>query len=893
MAALAIAATLASAQDNPVILEWFETPWQDMEHRIPDLFEAGYGAVWLPPVSKGSDQGSAGYNVFDRFDLGSPTGPTAYGTEQGFRAVVDELHESNGLVYIDAIMNHNSFRNSSVTFQEQGGWPGFWLNPEDPPRDKLPTDDWGDFHNGTASGYYQSEDPGGARYDLFIGDLVALVDIAQESNNQFIRQPVQEGDPNNIPAGTVYNIPDPDNARFYPDRDLTPFTFTNPGAHGHGSLQFTIYPYNTADPLQGDPVTDNTTGLLMRWTQWMVDEIGVDGFRLDAAKHIPNWFWDLYWDSAVYKRRTAPSGLVTTPFSFVESVESNSWTYSNYVRKGDGFGNRDALDLNGAGQLRDINNAGGFGHWQNVLNAHIDNEDDGFNNGSLGVNHVFSHDNGSTGDGSSQPPDPNLYQQALPEHAYLLMRPGRAVVYHNALGVSRSGGFWPRQGLTQALGLDYATGSLDDSVTTLVKIHNQYARGEFYTLNSTDPVNQSLADVMVFDLKTSGVSNVLVGVNDRWDAGVEQRNVLTGFPADTRLHELTGNADDPAIDPSGQIPSVLVVGGDQRVTITIPNNASTAGDHGKGYVIYGPAVPAGELTLTNTSSTIPADPPQAPGAKRRLTEVPVIAADNFSIVLTTTQADPLDPNTDDNAVFRFDQGYVDSNGNGSVDHLSGELIIGGYEDFLTTNQPLYGSGLSEGLYVQNISSLQMAEGYHYLSVIAFRHRDAGAPLFREFRRSIYIDREGPAVAWTNETSTIPDTSYLVQIKAMDRTTNRVHVMWDLPGGTDPIDAADALNMASKRDRFDWEKTLVGLTDGWHTLTIVAFEVTDNASVQEFDVFVGQCPPDFNGDTVLNSLDFIAFLNAFTAGDPSADYNNDGAVNSLDFISFLNDFVLGC
>ena len=60
-----------------------------------------------------------------------------------------------------------------------------------------------------------------------------------------------------------------------------------------------------------------------------------------------------------------------------------------------------------------------------------------------------------------------------------------------------------------------------------------------------------------------------------------------------------------------------------------------------------------------------------------------------------------------------------------------------------------------------------------------------------------------------------------------------------------------------------------------------------------DLGCGDCPPDFNGDTVVNSQDFIAFLNAFVAGDPSADFNGDGIVNSQDFIAFLNAFVIGC
>ena len=54
-----------------------------------------------------------------------------------------------------------------------------------------------------------------------------------------------------------------------------------------------------------------------------------------------------------------------------------------------------------------------------------------------------------------------------------------------------------------------------------------------------------------------------------------------------------------------------------------------------------------------------------------------------------------------------------------------------------------------------------------------------------------------------------------------------------------------------------------------------------------------CAADFNSDGTVNSLDFIAFLNAFTAGDISADFNGDGTVNSLDFIGFLNAFTAGC
>ena len=54
-----------------------------------------------------------------------------------------------------------------------------------------------------------------------------------------------------------------------------------------------------------------------------------------------------------------------------------------------------------------------------------------------------------------------------------------------------------------------------------------------------------------------------------------------------------------------------------------------------------------------------------------------------------------------------------------------------------------------------------------------------------------------------------------------------------------------------------------------------------------------CPGDFNGDGAVNTLDVLAFLNAWTAGDGAADFNNDGSVNTLDVLAFLNVWTSGC
>lgn len=897
-AGIAIASP-ALAQDNPVILQWFENRWTNVEHKMPDFFLAGYGAVWLPPPSKASATGSAGYDVFDRFDLGRPGAETAFGTEDDFRAMVQEFHSASGLVYVDTILNHNSSRQTSVAFQNAGGWPGFWMAPSTPVTTKQPTSNWGDFHAGVAGGYLQSENPNGPLYDLLKGDLVALVDIAQESNNQFIRNPVLAGDPLNIPAGTVHNKPDPANARFYPDLGLTPFSFSNPGtSRNPGALNFSIHPFNTQTPLAGDAVSDNTTGYLMRWSQWLMDEHKVDGFRLDAIKHAPSWFFDKYFDSAVHKRRTTPAGTKVNPFTFGECVESPTFTFQNYIRK-DAFADRDCLDLNGAGALRDILNAGGFGSWDNVLGAHLDNADNGFNDGSIGVLHAFSHDNGTTEGGGAQPPVPSKKQIGLVLHAYQLMRTGAGIVYHNARGIARPGGFWPDEGVPIAMGLDSANNALTDDVTELVRLHASYARGEFNVVNNTDPVNQSRADVLIFERRKNlgggqYSGNVLVGVNDRYDSGTQTRNVLTSFPPGTRLREVTGNASDPVIDPTNAIPEVLIVDANKRVTIVVPNNRTGNTEHHKGYVIYGPAVPSGTLSVSPIASVIPADPSNAPGFLRRIADVPVVTADSFTIQLKTAKTDPLDPNWDDNAVFRINQGFKDFNGNGQVDIGEGG-VVGGYEQFLTVKQPLFGSALSEGTYAQTINAADLPEGYNYVSVVAFRKRDANEdPLLTEFREVVYIDREGPAIALQPYDMPITSPAYEFRVDFLDRTAARIHMFWNLDPGVDPIPLCNATNQGTEVDRFEWRQTLVGLTHGFGSLTVVAFEDSGNASVSRTDdIFVDLCLADFNKDGGLSIDDFIAFQTAFALQLPEADIDGNGLFQIDDFITFQTFFALGC
>jgi hypothetical protein len=61
-----------------------------------------------------------------------------------------------------------------------------------------------------------------------------------------------------------------------------------------------------------------------------------------------------------------------------------------------------------------------------------------------------------------------------------------------------------------------------------------------------------------------------------------------------------------------------------------------------------------------------------------------------------------------------------------------------------------------------------------------------------------------------------------------------------------------------------------------------------------------CLADRNGDGTVDGADYIAFINAFSAGDLAADLVDgggatpgDGVVDGSDYVAFINAFSSGC
>jgi len=99
-----------------VLLQWFETDWDEMYQKLPKVAEIGYDSLWIPPPTKGPvgtsvKWANVGYNLYDRFDLGDipqrGTRETRYGSRGSLRAMVDNAHQLGIKIIPDIVMNHN------------------------------------------------------------------------------------------------------------------------------------------------------------------------------------------------------------------------------------------------------------------------------------------------------------------------------------------------------------------------------------------------------------------------------------------------------------------------------------------------------------------------------------------------------------------------------------------------------------------------------------------------------------------------------------------------------------------------------------------------------------------------------------------------------------------
>ncbi|MFI4882538.1 MAG: DM13 domain-containing protein [Phycisphaerales bacterium JB064] len=80
-------------------------------------------------------------------------------------------------------------------------------------------------------------------------------------------------------------------------------------------------------------------------------------------------------------------------------------------------------------------------------------------------------------------------------------------------------------------------------------------------------------------------------------------------------------------------------------------------------------------------------------------------------------------------------------------------------------------------------------------------------------------------------------------------------------------------------------------DGWHAVSIWCVDVP--VSFGQGTFMAPPCRVDMDGDGELTIFDFLAFQNAFDAGEDMADFDGDGELTIFDFLAFQNEFDAGC
>src|ERR1043166_5856371 len=242
------------------MLQLFNQSRNEISAKMPELAEAGYTALWLPPPAKANSQFSAGYDQFDPFDLGDKdqkgTIATRYGTKDDMIRMVKMAHRFGLRVYFDNLMNHRSYdvpgydANTPITV-----YPG--LLPED-------------FHlRVTADGFFRKWDNIGNWNDAWQvqnRNFSDLIDVSQENPNANFGG--TEGNTN----PKLSFVRHPNNPEYYPNLALAPIV---------SSGITTIW--KPFDGTNGVPVSEDTASYLIRSAMWLMNETKCDGLRLDAA----------------------------------------------------------------------------------------------------------------------------------------------------------------------------------------------------------------------------------------------------------------------------------------------------------------------------------------------------------------------------------------------------------------------------------------------------------------------------------------------------------------------------------------------------------------------------------------------------------------------------------
>ncbi|MES2652072.1 MAG: alpha-amylase [Bacteroidota bacterium] len=241
---------------NQTLIQYFhwyyneaDNLWVKAAKEAENLRNLGITTVWFPPANKGSNGGySVGYDSYDLYDLGEfdqkNSTTTKYGSKDEYLAAIQKLHDNQIGVLADTVFNHKAGGDEleTITVRKVNS-----QNRNEFISDELEIEAWTKFTFPGRNG----------QYSQFIWDYHCFsgVDWAQNLNESAIFH-IQNGYGNsweNVPSNELGN---------------------------YDYLMFNDIDYRNEAVGQE----------LINWGHWYYETTKVDGFRLDAVKHISSNF---------------------------------------------------------------------------------------------------------------------------------------------------------------------------------------------------------------------------------------------------------------------------------------------------------------------------------------------------------------------------------------------------------------------------------------------------------------------------------------------------------------------------------------------------------------------------------------------------------------------------
>ncbi len=454
---IVLALLLPLAAKAETMVQYFNTSWTEITAKMPELAEAGYGAIWLPPPTKGSGGLSVGYDMWDPFDLGSKdqrnSVRTRYGTEAELIKLVETAHRFGIRIYFDNIMNHRAF-----------DVPGY---NENTPIDTYPGMVPEDFHlRVTQDGFYRKWDNTRSWNDAWqvqnLG-LADLIDIAQEPGTTNQNFGSSEG-------GTwpkvkfIRDLTRPENYCYLPNGTYVGFGPNN-------GITTAILQAN--ESFYSEYVQDYQN----RAARFLIDRTKADGLRLDAVKHVRADFFGATYGAGKDSDDYGYGGQVQRQFNisrgFSDSNHRDTLFNTELGRDdammfGEHLGEPPAYGPYIDSGMRLVDNP-----LREQLNSRLGNgysslagyDQPGYGGFSAaqGVMHAQSHDS-------------DYAARRELQHAIYFTREGMGLIYtdgnYQAETLGESGGAFPRHANTSFLGQWN-----DQRVPNLLHLHDQFARG--------------------------------------------------------------------------------------------------------------------------------------------------------------------------------------------------------------------------------------------------------------------------------------------------------------------------------------------------------------------------------------------------------------------------------